>query len=51
MNEQTGGLSEMGPEGTVSQDQSAFTELVRNHERTETRLVADTYCLEEGGSG
>jgi hypothetical protein len=50
----TGGLSEMVPEGTNSQDQpsdSAFMDLFRSHERTETRLVADTYYLEEGGSG
>ena len=32
-------------------EMSAFMEMVRNHERTETRLVADTYYLEEGGSG
>jgi hypothetical protein len=30
---------------------SAFMEMVRRHERAETRLVADTYYLEEGGSG
>jgi len=26
-------------------------EMVRRHEQAETRLVADTYYLEEGGSG
>ena len=30
---------------------STFMTLVRGHERTETRLVADGYYLEEGGSG
>lgn len=29
----------------------AFMEMVRSHERTETRPVADTYDLEEGGLG
>jgi hypothetical protein len=37
--------------GRIREDMSAFMELVRCHERTETRLVADTYYLEEGGSG
>lgn len=37
--------------GRIREDLSAFMELVRRHERTETRLVADTYYLEEGGSG
>jgi hypothetical protein len=37
--------------GRIQEDMSAFMELVRSHERTETRLVADTYYLEEGGSG
>jgi hemerythrin len=35
----------------IREEMSAFMELVRSHERTETRLVADTYYLEEGGSG
>jgi len=35
----------------IREDLSAFMEMVRRHERTETRLVADTYYLEEGGSG
>jgi hypothetical protein len=30
---------------------SAFMEMVRRHERAETRLVADIYYREEGGSG
>ncbi len=37
--------------GRIREDMSAFMEMVRRHERTETRLVADTYYLEEGGSG
>ena len=37
--------------GRIGDELSAFMELVRCHERTETRLVADTYYLEEGGSG
>ena len=37
--------------GRIKDEMSAFMELVRCHERTETRLVADTYYLEEGGSG
>jgi hemerythrin len=37
--------------GRVREELYAFMELVRGHERTETRLVADTYYLEEGGSG
>ena len=37
--------------GRIREDLSAFMEMVRRHERTETRLVADTYYLEEGGSG
>ncbi len=37
--------------GRIREDMSAFMEMVRSHERTETRLVADTYYLEEGGSG
>ncbi len=35
----------------IRDEMSAFMDMVRNHERTETRLVADTYYLEEGGSG
>ena len=35
----------------IREDMSSFMEMVRSHERTETRLVADTYYLEEGGSG
>jgi len=37
--------------GRIREEMSAFMALVRSHERTETRLVADTYYLEEGGSG
>ena len=33
------------------EDLFGFMEMVRRHERAETRLVADTYYLEEGGSG
>jgi predicted nuclease with TOPRIM domain len=29
----------------------AFLQLIRHHERIESRLVADTYYTEEGGSG
>jgi hemerythrin len=35
----------------IREEMSAFMEMVRRHEQTETRLVADTYYLEEGGSG
>jgi hypothetical protein len=35
----------------IREEMSAFMEMVRRHERAETRLVADTYYLEEGGSG
>jgi hypothetical protein len=37
--------------GRIREEMSVFMEMVRSHERTETRLVADTYYLEEGGSG
>ena len=37
--------------GQIREEMSAFMEMVRRDERTETRLVADTYYLEEGGSG
>jgi DNA repair ATPase RecN len=37
--------------GRIREEISAFMALVRSHERTETRLVADTYYREEGGSG
>lgn len=36
---------------SIREELSAFMEMVRRHERAETRLVADTYYLEEGGSG
>jgi len=37
--------------GRIREDMSALMEMVRRHERTGTGLVADTYYLEEGGSG
>jgi hemerythrin len=35
----------------IREEMSTFMEMVRRHERTETRLVSDTYYREEGGSG
>ena len=35
----------------IREEMSTFMEMVPSRERTETRLVADTYYLEEGGSG
>jgi len=35
----------------IRKQASAFMRIVRRHERTETRLVSDTYYTEEGGSG
>jgi hypothetical protein len=35
----------------IRKETSAFMRIVRRHERTETRLVSDTYYTEEGGSG
>jgi hypothetical protein len=35
----------------IREGSTAFLRMVRRHERIETRLVADTYYAEDGGSG